>query len=55
MTRLTALAAALVMAGISASPAGADPVDPPGVLTFGGLPRTYLVHTDWSSTCTAPV
>jgi polyhydroxybutyrate depolymerase len=45
MTRLTALAAALVMAGISASPAGADPVDPPGVLTFGGLPRTYLVHT----------
>jgi polyhydroxybutyrate depolymerase len=29
---------------ISASPASANPVDPPGMLTVGGLQRTYLVH-----------
>jgi polyhydroxybutyrate depolymerase len=42
--RFTALAGVLLAAGIVASPASADTVDPPGVLTFGGLPRTYLVH-----------
>lgn len=47
--RLTAaaatFAAALVVSGSTASPAWADPLDPPGMLTFGGLQRTYLVHT----------
>ncbi|MFM9035459.1 MAG: alpha/beta hydrolase family esterase [Mycobacterium sp.] len=43
MTRTAALVtAALILAG--SAPAAADPADPPGVLTFGGLPRTYLVH-----------
>lgn len=44
LKRLTTLLAAVLLAGIAASPASADPLDPPGVLTFGGLPRTYLVH-----------
>ena len=45
MTRMTALVAvALVLGAMSGVPASADPVDPPGVLSFGGLPRTYLVH-----------
>lgn len=42
--RFTALAVALACSGIVASPASAEPVDPPGMLTFGGLQRTYLVH-----------
>ncbi len=43
MKRMTAVAAAaLILAG--AAPATAEPVDPPGMLTFGGLQRTYLVH-----------
>ena len=42
--RLTALAAALLVGGIAASPASAEPLDPPGVLTFGGLQRTYVLH-----------
>lgn len=43
MTRTAALvSAALILAGTA--PAAADPVDPPGMLTFGGLQRTYLVH-----------
>ncbi|MEI6251403.1 MAG: PHB depolymerase family esterase [Mycobacteriaceae bacterium] len=44
MKRFSALAAALVIGGIAASPASADPIDPPGMLTVGGLQRTYLVH-----------
>ena len=42
--RCTALTAALMVGVISASPASANPVDPPGMLTVGGLQRTYLVH-----------
>ncbi len=45
IARLTALAAAVVLGGFTAAPAGANPVDPPGALNFGGLERTYLVHT----------
>lgn len=41
---MTALAAALLIAGITAAPASAEPLDPPGVLTFGGLQRTYVLH-----------
>lgn len=43
LTRLTALAAALVVGGMAAAPVSAQP-DPPGVLTFGGIPRTYVLH-----------
>ncbi len=43
-TRLTALAAALLIGGIAAAPASAEPLDPPGVLSFGGLQRTYVLH-----------
>mgnify|MGYP001217556641 CR=1 FL=1 len=38
------LLAALMLAGWSAPPATANPVDPPGMLTFGGLQRTYVLH-----------
>ncbi len=38
-----ALAAAALLAGAT-GPALANPVDPPGALTFGGLQRTYLLH-----------
>ena len=42
MTRLTALfAAALVVGGLAGAPASADP---PGMLAFGGLQRTYVLH-----------
>jgi polyhydroxybutyrate depolymerase len=42
--RVTALIAALILAaGVPAAPASAGD-DPPGVVTFGGLPRTYVVH-----------
>lgn len=44
MKRFTALAVALACSGIASAPASAEPVDPPGMLTFGGLQRTYLVH-----------
>lgn len=44
MTRLTALVAAFVLGGTAVAPASADPVDPPGLLHFGGVQRTYLVH-----------
>lgn len=44
LKRFSALAAALMIGGITAAPASADPIDPPGMLTFGGLQRTYLVH-----------
>lgn len=44
MKRFSALAAALVIGGIAAAPASADPIAPPGMLAFGGLQRTYLVH-----------
>jgi polyhydroxybutyrate depolymerase len=36
--------ALLLLAGFGASPVAANPGDPPGALTFGGLLRTYLVH-----------
>ena len=43
--RLTAVLAALSFLGVVAgAPASANPIDPPGVLTFSGLPRTYVVH-----------
>ena len=43
--RLTALVAGLVvLAGVSAGPAAANPGDPPGALTVGGLQRTYVLH-----------
>lgn len=42
MTRLTALVAAtLVVGGLSGTPAAADP---PGMLAFGGLQRSYVLH-----------
>ena len=44
LTRLTALAAALLIGLITATPASAEPLDPPGVLTIGGLQRTYVLH-----------
>ena len=44
LTRLTALAATLLIGGIAATPASAEPLDPPGVLTFGGVQRTYVLH-----------
>ena len=44
LTRLTALAATLLIGGIAATPASAEPLDPPGVLTVGGLQRTYVLH-----------
>lgn len=43
--RLTALLTAVILAGVlPAAPALAAPADPPGMLSFGGLQRTYLVH-----------
>ena len=45
IARLTALVAGLVvLAGVSAGPAAANPGDPPGALTVGGLQRTYVLH-----------
>jgi polyhydroxybutyrate depolymerase len=44
LKRFAALSAALMIGAITASPASADPIDPPGMLTVGGLQRTYLVH-----------
>lgn len=42
MTRLTALlAATLVVGGLAGAPAAADP---PGMLAFGGLQRSYVLH-----------
>lgn len=42
MTRLTAvLAATLVVGGLAGAPASADP---PGMLAFGGLQRSYVLH-----------
>lgn len=41
------LSASLVTAFLSflgVPTASANPVDPPGVLTFGGIPRTYVLH-----------
>ncbi len=43
--RLAACAAALaIVSGLACAPAAAEPADPPGVLTIGGLPRTYVLH-----------
>ena len=45
MPRMTAvLTALLVIGGLAGAPASANPVAPPGILTFGGLQRTYLLH-----------
>lgn len=40
----TALLLAALLSLCAAPPAAAMPVDPPGVLTFGNLARTYLLH-----------
>jgi polyhydroxybutyrate depolymerase len=40
----TLLAALLPLAGFGYAPAAAAPADPPGVLTFGELARTYVLH-----------
>lgn len=45
LTRLTVLATAFLVGGIYPASVGAEPLDPPGLLSFGGLQRTYLVHT----------
>jgi len=42
--RVTAVFAALVVGFASLAPASANPGDPPGVLTVGGLQRIYFVH-----------
>lgn len=42
--RSAALLAALMLAGSAVPPATANPVDPPGMLTFGGLQRSYVLH-----------
>jgi polyhydroxybutyrate depolymerase len=42
--RSAALLAALMLAGSGAPPATANPADPPGMLTFGGLQRSYVLH-----------
>lgn len=42
--RITGLAAVLLLGSLTTAPASANPGDPPGALTFGGLQRTYLVH-----------
>lgn len=39
--RLTAMLAALVLGGLTATPATANP---PGMLSFGGLQRTFVLH-----------
>ena len=39
--RLSAMAAALVLGGLTPAPAAANP---PGMLSFGGLQRTYVLH-----------
>lgn len=42
--RTAALLAALLLAGPAVAPAAAAPEDPPGMLTIGGLQRSYLLH-----------
>lgn len=42
--RFAALLAALMLAGAGAPLATANPADPPGMLTFGGLQRSYVLH-----------
>lgn len=42
--RLAAMCAALVLVGSGAAPAVAAPADPPGMLSFGGLQRSYVLH-----------
>lgn len=43
--RITALLASLLVVGaLAGAPASANPGDPPGALTFGGLQRTYVLH-----------
>jgi polyhydroxybutyrate depolymerase len=47
IARLATLGAVLVLGGLGSmgtAPAVAAPVDPPGVLTFGNLARTYVLH-----------
>lgn len=43
-TLVSALVSALVLAGPGGAVASANPADPPGALTFGGVQRSYLVH-----------
>jgi len=42
--RIAAFLAALLLAGTGAPSATANPADPPGMLTFGGLQRSYVLH-----------
>ena len=42
--RAAAALAALMLAGATAAPASANPADPPGMLTFDGLQRSYVLH-----------
>ena len=47
IARLATLGAVLLLGGLGGlggAPAAAAPVDPPGVLTFGNLARTYVLH-----------
>lgn len=44
IVRLALLLAAVMAGVLSVPPASANPVDPPGVLTFGGVPRTFVLH-----------
>ena len=47
IARLATLGAVLILAVpgvIGTAPAAAAPIDPPGVLTFGNLARTYVLH-----------
>lgn len=43
--RIAALLASLLVVGVlGGAPASANPGDPPGALTFGGMQRTYVLH-----------
>ena len=45
MSMFARLAVLTVAAAVALAPtAGANPVDPPGALSFGGLQRTYVLH-----------
>ena len=44
IARLAVTLVAVLAGAVAVAPAAATPIDPPGVLTFGGLPRTYVLH-----------
>ena len=44
MSRPLAFLADLLLAGSAAPAASASPADPPGMLTFGGVQRSYVLH-----------